>query len=351
MSNSLNHIIHPDFKWNGLYFNKVELCKKANHFINEGVDFEKDTGSFILDWFDEKPFIELTTSGTTGTPKIIQIKKEAMVSSALATGTFFDLKAGDKALHCLPTKYIAGKMMLVRGMILGLEMDFVAPDSTPLKSSDNDYDFAAMVPLQVQNSISELYKVKKLIIGGAKINEKLRTILMEFPTQIYETYGMTETITHIAAKRIGEEAFSVFPNVTILQDERECLVINAPRISDEKLVTNDIVELILENQFVLKGRIDNVVNSGGIKLIPEQIEEQLSDKIASRFFVSGIPDAILGEKLILVIEGEKQIFDETIFENLNKYEKPKEIRFVSKFIETENGKVMRKETMNRLIIS
>ncbi len=126
-------------------------------------------------------------------------------------------------------------------------------------------------------------------------------------------------------------------------------MIDAPRISEEKVITNDLVELVSETQFILLGRIDNVINSGGIKLIPEQIEEKLSDKITSRFFVAGIPDELLGEKLILVVESEKQVFDETVFKTLDKYEKPKEIRFVSKFKETESGKVMRKETINSFL--
>lgn len=349
MNNPIYYNVHNRFKWNGLHLSKEDLCYNASSLIKEGADFEKDTGNFLLDWFDEKPFIELTTSGTTGAPKSIQIKKQAMVISALSTGDFFNLKIGDKALHCLSTKYIAGKMMLVRGLILGLEMDFVAPSSNPLLNNETDYDFVAMVPLQVQNSISELKKVEKLIIGGAKINESLRIELLKLPSQVYETYGMTETITHIAAKRIGEKAFSILPNVTISQDERQCLVIDAPRISNEKVVTNDLVELVSKNQFVLLGRIDNVINSGGVKLIPEQIEEKLSGKISARFFVTGIPDETLGEKLILVLESAKQAFDETIFKVLNKYEKPKEIRFVPKFKETESGKVMRKETVKSFL--
>lgn len=349
MNNPSYQNVHNRFKWNGLHLNNEDLCRNAISYIKEGADFEKDTGTFLLDWFDQKSYIELTTSGTTGTPKCIRINKQAMVNSALATGDFFDLKIGDKALHCLSTKYIAGKMMLVRGLILGLEMDFVAPSSNPLLNNEKNYDFVAMVPLQVQNSISELQKVKKVIIGGAKIDESLRIELLKLPIQVYETYGMTETITHIAAKKIEEQAFSVLPNVKIAQDERQCLVIDAPRISEEKVITNDLVELVSETQFILLGRIDNVINSGGIKLIPEQIEEKLSDKITSRFFVAGIPDELLGEKLILVVESEKQVFDETVFKTLDKYEKPKEIRFVSKFKETESGKVMRKETVNSFL--
>jgi O-succinylbenzoic acid--CoA ligase len=156
---------------------------------------------------------------------------------------------------------------------------------------------------------------------------------------------MTETITHIAAKKVGEKAFTVLPDVTISYDDRNCLVIHAPRISDEVIVTNDIVELINENQFVFLGRMDNVINSGGIKLIPEQIEEKLAGKIDVRFFVASKEDKELGEKVILVIEGEKQAIDDAIFADLDKYEKPKEIVFFPKFKETPTGKILRNETL------
>ena len=340
--------VHNLFKLNGYHLNRSDLCRIAYSFIKEGDAYEKYMGDFILDWFDNKSYIELSTSGTTGTPKLIRIEKQAMVSSAMATGDFFNLKPGDKALHCLPTKYIAGKMMLVRGFILGLDIDFVEPNSNPLVRKDTKYDFVAMVPLQVQNSLSALQNVKKKIIGGAKINNVLKQELSNLKAEVYETYGMTETITHIAAKQIGEESFSLLPNVTIYQDDRNCLVINAPNISSECIVTNDLVTLKGENQFDFLGRMDNVINSGGIKLIPEKIEDKLSQKINSRFFVTGIEDTVLGEKLVLVIEGEKQILEDGIFDVLDKYEKPKEIFYVEKFTETENGKIKRKEILESI---
>jgi O-succinylbenzoic acid--CoA ligase len=345
MNNQNYNSVHPNFKWNGISLDREKLLLAAHDLIKEGDDFERITGEFLLEWFDKKSFITVTTSGSTGIPKKINLEKQAMINSALATAEFFDLKAGNRVLHCMSTAYIAGKMMLVRSIVLGFEMDFVTPSSNPLKGNQHHYDFVAMVPMQVQNSISELHKVKKLIIGGAKISETLLNQLLEVPTQIYETYGMTETITHIAAKRIGEKAFTVLPNVAISCDERGCLVIAAPRISATNIVTNDVVELLNATQFRLLGRIDNVINSGGVKLFPEQIEVKLSDKIKERFFVIGIPDEKLGEQVLIVIEGKPTIFDDLVFENLALYEKPKAIRFVSKFIETESGKVKRGETI------
>jgi O-succinylbenzoic acid--CoA ligase len=206
-----------------------------------------------------------------------------------------------------------------------------------------------MVPLQAQNSLKELKNVKKMIIGGVKVNDALEKQLAKLPTIAYETYGMTETITHIAAKRVGEKAFTVLPEVTISYDDNNCLVIHAPRISNEIIVTKDIVELVNENQFVFLGRFDNVINSGGIKLIPEQIEAKLTDAISQRFFVAGKPDEKLGEKLILIIEGQQQPIDESIFATLDKYEKPKEVVFVDKFKETENGKLIRAATLEMIV--
>jgi O-succinylbenzoic acid--CoA ligase len=202
-----------------------------------------------------------------------------------------------------------------------------------------------MVPLQAQNSLAELKQVKKLIVGGAAVNKTLEKQLLKLPTKVYETYGMTETITHIAARELGEKAFTVLPDVTVSFDDRNCLVIHAPRISDDVIVTNDIVELLDENRFVFIGRMDNVINSGGIKLIPELIEHKLAHKIQNRFFIASKPDLELGEKVILVVEGEQHEFETTLYDDLDKYEKPKEIVFVEKFKDTVTGKILRKETM------
>jgi O-succinylbenzoic acid--CoA ligase len=301
------HNVHNSFKLNGFHFNREHLLRVAYSFIKEGEDFEKPIGEFLLDWFDDRTYIDLQTSGTTGVPKTIRTSKQAMVESAIATGDFFNLRPGNKALQCLPVKYIAGKLMFVRAFILGLDMDFVAPSANPLENkSDVKYDFIAMVPLQAKNSLKELKNVKKLIIGGSMISKALEKELSKLPTKVYETYGMTETITHIAARELGEKVFTVLPDITISYDYRNCLVIHAPRISDDLIVTNDIVELTNEKQFKFIGRFDNIINSGGIKLIPEQIEEKLSGKIAARFFVTGKADEKLGEKLVLVIEGENR---------------------------------------------
>ena len=346
MNNIDYNNIHPNFKWNGVSLDKNGLLAFADDFIKGGQEFERITGEFILHWFDSNSFVTIHTSGTTGIPKKINIDKQAMVFSALATAEFFDLKAGNHVLNCLSTNYIAGKMMLIRSIVLGFEMDFVEPTSNPLKNNAKVYDFVAMVPLQVENSIKELINVRKLIIGGAKINENLRNQLLKIPTLVYETYGMTETITHVAAKKISNNYFSVLPNVAISIDDRNCLVIDVPRISKSKIITNDVVNIINNLEFELLGRIDNVINSAGVKLFPEQIEMKLANKIHSRFFVIGIPDDQYGEQLALVIEGKPIVYESSFFNDLSPYEKPKTIHFVPNFLETVSGKVKRKATLN-----
>lgn len=336
--------VHNQFKLNGFHLDKDDLCRVAYSFIKEGEPFEKPVGNFILDWFDDATHIKIETSGTTGDPKTITIAKQAMVDSALASGDFFELKPGDKVLHCLPVKFIAGKMMLVRAFILGFDLVFVSPNSHPLLNNDIDFDFAAMVPLQAQNSIAALKYVKKIIIGGASINDELKKQLLKTPTLVFETYGMTETISHIAAKKLSEKAFTVLPNIIITVDNRNCLIISAPRIGTQPIKTNDIVTLVNENQFIFLGRIDTVINSGGIKLFPEQIEKKIASKIDSPFFITSKLDKEFGERVVLVIEGPEKAIDNSIFVDLEKYEVPKEIVFVTQFKLTPTGKIIRKNT-------
>jgi len=303
----------------------------------------------LLNWFDKSTFLEVQTSGTTGKPKIIRIEKQAMVNSALATGDFFKLQPGNKALLCLSADYIAGKMMLVRALILGLELDTVAVSSFPFQNVSKQYDFVAMVPLQVENSLLQLYLVKKLIIGGATVNSFIKSELKELSIEIFETYGMTETITHIAAKKVNEDNFRTLPNVAVSIDDRNCLVIKAPKISKDIIVTNDIVDLISESEFRWLGRIDNVINSGGIKLFPEQIEEKLQNKIANRFFISAIKDDFLGQKVVLIIESkEADKLEVEVFEGLSKFETPKKIFYVDTFEESASNKINRIKTLKKI---
>lgn len=350
---------HPSFRLNKLYFTNEELASVAYSLIKEGEPYEGQAGSFLLDWLNEKDYVEVKTSGSTGTPKKIRIKKQSMINSAKATGKFFDLPAGTTALHCLPTNFIAGKMMLVRAMVLGWHLDLVLPKANPLDRVFKIYDFCAMTPFQLDNSLSRLHLIRKLIVGGGAVSATQKDLVQGIATEVYETYGMTETVTHIAARRINPKKkkqdpipFQVLPNVSISTDERECLVITAPQLAEEPVVTNDVVEILSPKTFIWKGRIDNVINSGGIKLHPEEIEAKLAPIIAHRFFITSLPDPALGEKLVLMVESD---FSETALKTLEKeiktcnklgkYEIPKKIYFVEKFEETPNGKIHRSNTL------
>jgi o-succinylbenzoate---CoA ligase len=349
MSQYNKDFIHNQFRLNGIHYSRIELISLAKNYIAIGAEFEIQIGDFLLNWFDDNQIIELQTSGSTGIPKIIKVEKKAMINSAIATGELLEIRPGNKALLCLPVKYVAGKMMLVRAIILGLDIDTIEPNLKPLDNNSTYYDFVAMVPLQVQKTLKELHNVNKLIIGGTKLNYFLEQQLKKLPIIAYETYGMTETITHIAVRKIGESSFTALSNVTLAKDNRDCLIINAPFISDDKIVTNDIVEIINDSQFIFIGRIDNVINSGGIKLYPEQIEQKLQKFINERFIISSKDDNDFGDKIIMIVEGEKREFNADLFNCLEKYEKPKEIIFINLFTETENGKIRRKETVKKAL--
>ncbi|WP_329805221.1 AMP-binding protein [Flavobacterium facile] len=339
----MNQIIHPDFKLNGKSFSYIELLAEALYLKENGQLFEKNIGKFLLEWLNNESFVLVHTSGSTGKPKQIVLQKEAMIASAKATGTFFNLQPKNTALLCLSADYIAGKMMLVRAITLGLHLDAVEPNSYPLENIK--YDFAAMVPMQVANSLEKLHLVETLLIGGTKVSYQLAESILKANCKAFESYGMTETISHIAIKPIGEKEFTVLPNVNISLDERNCLVIEALELASDKIITNDIVEILNETQFILKGRIDNVINSGGVKIFPEEVEEKLAKFISVRFFIASLPDEKLGEKVILVVEGNPFKIENTLFSNLSKYQNPKEIVFIENFVETETNKINRKKTL------
>ncbi len=342
---------HTSFQINGESFtNSEELVQFSQSISNE-------INQFLRAWFSTDPHIVVMTSGSTGSPKSIHLRKDFMINSALATGRYFQLGEHTKALCCLPIKFIAGKMMLVRALVLGWDLDVIESTSNPLHEITKEYDFSAMVPLQLRNSISKIDQIKTLIVGGGVVSKDLNKAIQNVHTKCYATYGMTETSTHVAVKKLNKftqlelESASVFktlPDVTISKDKRSCLVIYAPKISNEKIITNDVVEVVSKTEFNWKGRIDYVINSGGVKLHPEEIEQKLSDTIDDRFFVAGIPDDILGEKLILLIEGENYQITKKHFSKLSRFEIPKAIFFIPKFLETGSGKIHRYKTLNLL---
>jgi len=350
--------VHIDFRLNGM------VCANTGQLNTFKEKLDPDTFHFLQDWFSDNKKIEVMTSGSTGKPKKIELSKMHMANSATATGKFFGLSSKTSALLCLPSKYIAGKMMLVRSLVLGWELDVVEPVSTPLKGIKCRYDFAAMVPLQLEKSLQDLYKIKTLIVGGAAVSASLMDKIKDLDTMVFATYGMTETVTHIAVRpmnnkailvhsgkyKIGRTAdFIVLPDIKISKDSRGCLVIEAKKIAEEPIITNDLVEITGINTFRLLGRVDHVINSGGVKLIPEMIEEKLSTILQHPFFLTSLPDDLLGEKLVLVIEGIQGIQKKDLQPFLEKYELPGEIITLAQFVYTGNNKINRLLTRDIII--
>ena len=347
--------VHPKFKLNGLPYRFDDLYELALDFEKSQALHEIEIGKFLIEWLNNNNYISVPTSGSTGVPKKINILKAHTVNSAIATGTFFELPSETRALLCLPASYIAGKMMLVRAIILGWDLYIKAPEKDAITQYDRDYDFVAMVPYQVHYSLKSLNKIKKLIIGGGAISVDLNDQLQHVDTEVFATYGMTETITHIAVRRINglakSDYYNALPNVKFSLDKRDCLVIEASEVSDDKVVTNDLVKIISPSSFQYFGRIDNVVNSGGVKLFPEQIEAKLAKFIDVQFIIASEKNQTLGEQLILILEEDSSelIPDiKTAFSTLSNYERPKKVYSFSKFPFTETGKIKRSELLDNL---
>lgn len=313
--------------------------------------WEKDIFKFILDFLDDKDYIVQESSGTTGTPKTFRLSKYAMIESARLTVNFLGLKFAQKALLCLSVGYIAGKMMVVRALVAGLNLFWEEPSSMPSLARYGKVQFCSMVPLQVFNSFSnyEFFKnIEILLVGGAEIRTELKAMFRDFPNMTYETYGMAETCSHIALRKISGENpdkyFKTLPGITLDLDNRNCLIVNAPFL-EGPVVTNDVVELIDKEHFVWKARYDNLINTGGIKIKPEELEAEISKVLEVDFSIIGLPDKKLGQKIVLVVESDTPINEKDLFgiltETLEPHQVPKEILYVKELPRNAAYKVER----------
>ena len=330
--------------------------------LHTNTDFECEVKNFLKEWISSSETVDVATSGSTGTPKKLKIEKEKMRNSAKMTCDFFHFKEGDSALLCLPVAYVSGKMMVVRAFERKMVLKIADSSTKPLIHLKEEIDFCAMTPLQVENSLDKIHFIKNLIIGGAQVSENLKQKISNAlkdknaDCHIFETYGMSETLSHIALKEIypnENEYFSILNDIEISTDDRNCLKIEAPKLNSEILQTNDIVDLIDDKHFQFLGRVDFVINSGGAKISPEKLElflksELLKFGIENELIFASKNDEILGQKLVLVIEGN---FNENIIQKVSsiafekKFHKPKEIQFIQKFPRTENGKILRREIL------
>ena len=347
--------IHNRFLLNGFYYNHEGLKEVAYSFIKEGDFFERFMGDFLMDWLDQSDSISIETSGTTALPKRMLYKKQALVNSAIATGDFFDVTVGDKALHCLPANFIAGKMMVVRALSLGLDLWVSPPSNHPLDFFKTTFDFVAMVPSQLEASISLLNCCRKVLIGGApligSLKRKAVLAVQTEPTELFLSYGMTETLSHIAIAKLTLEdqvIFSLLPHIHIKENDRGCLSVIAPYISHDTIHTTDIVRILDASHFEWLGRLDFVINSGGVKIHPESLEKAHEKYFSFPFFYSGIPHDLLGEQLVIVVAQEYLKESQEILAKIQfgtKFYKPKGILTVAEFLYTHTFKLRRKDTL------
>lgn len=311
---------------------------------------------FIEEWNNESAYVEVKTSGSTGEPKRMLVEKRRMLNSARITCDFLGLKPGDTALLCMSTDYIAGKMMVVRSIERSLQLIEVPPSGHPLNNVHCQLDFAAMVPMQVYNSLQvpeekeRLMAIRHLIIGGGAIDEAMEAELHTFPNAVWSTYGMTETLSHIALRRIsGPEAsewYTPFDTVKLSTTEEGCLVIDAPEVCAQTLVTNDIVELQPDGRFRIRGRKDNVICSGGIKIQIEEVEQTLKPYMPAPFVISKRKDEKFGEAVVLLTEGDIAEAKNICEQHLPKYHRPKTYIHADNIPLTATGKPARKKILD-----
>ena len=300
---------------------------------------------FINQWQSPSPTLLVHTSGSTGKPKPMLVEKRRMEASARITCQFLGLNRGDSALLCMPLDYIAGKMMVVRAIVWGLGQI----DTPPV--------FAAMVPMQVFNSMQDdderqkLWQIRHLIIGGGAVSDDMAAQLRRHPGAVWSTYGMTETLSHIALRRLsGAQAsqwYEPFDGVGVTTNAEGCLVIDAPAVCAQPLTTNDIAEIAPDGRrFRIRGRKDNVICSGGIKLQIEEMEAKLRPYISVPFVISKRKDPKFGETVVMIAETNDIESLKTIcHERLNKYEQPHEFIAVERIPTTETGKPARAKAM------
>lgn len=342
---------------NGQHFDPQELELYCNtQLANSTIaDWEGDIYRFILEWLSEDDFVVVQTSGSTGIPKILRQPKSRMINSARLTAEYFGLSAGINGLLCLPVSYIAGKMMLVRAFVTGMNLITVEPSSNPFARIEDKINFAAITSYQLVHAIDSLsgMQIDSIIVGGGEIPYDLEIKCQKLSSNIFATYGMTETSSHIAIRRVNgitkSPNYEVLQDISISVDQRGCLVIEAPGLADEAIITNDVVRLVDPTHFEWLSRIDHVINTGGIKLFPEQVEKKILSLISGRFFIAGLPDLLLGEKVVLFIEGESSNskslidFQQNLDLALSKFEIPREIIFTPHFDLSDSGKILKKQ--------
>lgn len=353
---------------NTFSFDEIKSGQQKDMQWNEN---DRATLDFCRRWLNGGQEFYFHTSGSTGTPKQIVASREQMKASAHGTIEALQISPADHIWICLQTSVIGGAMMLVRGLESGADITITEPSADPLKTlaADHPYTFASFVPLQLQDllqpantSASKLERFNNILVGGGALNILLEDACSVLQTQMYHTYGMTETLSHVALRKIGKDRdFKCLPGIKIRQDERECLCIKGVVTNGEWLVTNDVVELTGEHSFLVKGRTDDMINTGGVKVFAPKVEDaayEVMNRLGMRdvsLFVYAVPDVLLGQKITLFIEGEQwnplKISEakKEMMETLGRYEIPRAVVFIPSFLKTASGKINRRLTAEKAI--
>ena len=322
----------------------------------------RDLYTFLYAWFSEGENMKVQTSGSTGAPKVMEVSKRAMMSSACRTCRFLELQEGESLLLSMNLKYIGAQMMVVRALVGGLRVLLQEPCAHPLAAVQERIDFLSMVPMQLASSLQReaeknvLQAAKVVIVGGGAVDSLLEEQLQALPCRVYSTYGMTETLSHIAMRPLnGQERsdrYYPLPGVTLSLSARDTLVIEVPDVCAGQLETNDCVTLNPDGSFVVRGRVDNVINSGGVKIQIEEDERLLQGVLSFPFAITSVPDSFYGERVVLLAEHPELSAKETdeylvlLKQALPRYHAPRDIVFVRLLPRTENGKIDRKGCRN-----
>ena len=317
---------------------------------------KEEVTSFIKSWGNDEKVIAIYTSGSTGKPKNIELAKEKMQISARKTLEYFKIEKGSSALLCLSLETIAGKMMLVRSLIGGLKLHVVTVSTNPILALKNPIDFVALVPMQLEAAVDtafeKLKSIKNILVGGAPVSEELIQKLKDKKITVFQSYGMTETISHVAIRKIGfetEEYYEALPGITFSSDKQR-LIIDYPEVLNKKLRTNDCVNLIDSKHFQYLNRYDFIINTGGIKVNPEEIELKLKPLLKQAFFIWFVKDVHLGQKIVLVVQEKLnlKLKKKDFTHYLNKYEIPKNYCQIKDFVLSKSQKIDRIKTMQTI---
>lgn len=347
------------------------FVSKEGDIINTdaGDDYSKSVFFLIDEWNDASNKIEIQTSGSTGVPKLNSFLKRQIKASIDLTASTFGIDENSLLVCNLNINYVAGKMMVFRAQHLKADLMVFKPSSNPLMGLEKQIHlfsrykkriFLAFAPLQIQQIIQAktnleiLRWAKVIIIGGAPISDALEAELLALNLPIFETYGMTETLSHVAMRKLGslKNVFKPLADVHIDVNDQGCLRIICANTDFKWIQTNDLVKIYKNGSFKLMGRIDNTINSGGIKLQLEVLDKKIekSNIIKSRYFIFGIPDESLGQKLVLIVENDEMAYQKSDFKQiLTKFELPKEIFYIKKFVETPSGKIDKLKTLDAII--